>query len=99
MAVEAKQIQAAGVSITTSGTSASQTLPNNASSLKPNYVRVQVTAFAYIKFGVSGVAATTTDILMSPNEPEVFAISGNTHIAAIQQAAAGVVNVTPLENV
>lgn len=98
MAVEAKQIQAAGVTISTSGTSASQALPNNGSGTKPNYVRIQVTNYAYIKFGVSGVTATTSDILMSPNNCEEFAISGNTHIAAIQQAAAGVVNVTPLEN-
>lgn len=97
--VEAKQIQAVGTTITTSGTSANAAIPNNGSGKSPNYVRVQASAFAYIKFGVSGVAATTNDILLSPNEPETFAVSGNTFIAAIQQAAAGVVNVTPLENV
>jgi hypothetical protein len=32
-----------------------------------------------------------------PGEAEIFIVSGNTHIAAIQQAAAGVVNVTPIE--
>lgn len=96
---DARHIQAAGTSIATSGTSANAAIPNTASGTRPNYVRVQVTAFAYIKFGASGVTATTNDILMSPNEPEVFTVSGNTYIAAIQQAAAGSVNVTPLENV
>lgn len=96
---DAKQIQAVGASITTSGTSANAAIPNNASGKAPNYVRLQCTNFAFVKFGVSGVTATSNDILLSPNEPEVFQVSGNTYIAAIQQAAAGIVNVTALENV
>lgn len=96
---DAKQIQAVGTSITTGAASANAAIPNNASGKAPNYVRVQASAFAFIKFGVSGVAATANDILISPNEPEVFIVSGNTFVAAIQQAVAGVVNVTPLENV
>lgn len=95
---DAKHIQAVGVTITTSGTSARGAITNNGSGEKPRYVRVQSSAFAYIKFGDSSVTATTNDALLSPNEPEVFVVSGNTHIAAIQQASAGVVNVTPLEN-
>lgn len=96
---DAKQIQAVGTTITTSGTSARSAIPNTSSATKPNYVRVQSNAFAYIKFGDSGVTATTNDILLSPNEPETFIVSGNTHIAAIQDSAAGKVNVTALENV
>jgi hypothetical protein len=94
---EAIQIQAAGVSITTSGTSASQAIPNDSSGRKARYVRVACTALAFIKFGASGVAATSSNILIMPGEAEIFIVSGNTHIAAIQQAAAGVVNVTPIE--
>lgn len=95
---DAKVITVSGVTLTTSGTSASAAIPNNSSGLRPNYVRIQVTNYAFIKFGVSGAAATANDILISPNEPEVFAISGLTHIAAIQQAAAGVINITAMEN-
>jgi hypothetical protein len=97
--VEAIQIQASGVTLTTSGTSARNAIPNNASGKAPNYVRIQVTNYAYVKFGDSAVTATTNDVLLSPNESTEFAISGNTHIAVIQQATAGVVNITPLENV
>lgn len=97
---DAKQIQAVGATFATSGVSANAAIPNNASGKAPGYVRVQVSNFAYIKFGIgSGTTATTNDILLSPNEPEVFQVSGNTYIAGIQQSVAGVVNITALENV
>ena len=95
---DAKTIVAVGVTLTSGAASTNSALPNNSSGKAPNYVRVQVTNYAFIKFGVSGVTATSNDILISPNEAEVFALSGNTYIACIQQATGGVVNVTPLEN-
>lgn len=96
---EARMITASGTTMTASASSINVTIPNTVSGKPPNYVRIQVTNYAFIKFGASGVAATSNDILMSPNEPEVFAISGSTYIACIQQASGGLVNITPLENV
>lgn len=95
---DAKVITAAGVTLTSSGTSSNAAIPNNSSGQRPNYIRIQVTNYAFVKFGTAGVVATSNDILVSPNEPEVFAISGTTYIACIQQAAGGIVNVTAMEN-
>lgn len=96
---EARMITAVGTTLTAGGTSINGAIPNTVSGKPPNFVRIQVTNYAFIKFGVAGVVATSNDILMSPNEPEIYAISGNTYIACIQQAAGGLVNITPLENV
>lgn len=95
---EAIQIQASGSTLTTSATSASVAIPLTSSGTKPNYVRIQVTNYQFIKFGNSAVTATSNDILVSPNESELYKVNGNTHVAVIQQAAAGLFNVTPLED-
>jgi len=95
---DAIQIQATGVSLTTSGTSTNATIPNTASGTKPNYIRICVTANCFVKIGQSGVAATNTAILMIPTDHLILKVSGNTTIAAIQQAGAGICNVMPLED-
>lgn len=96
---DAIQIQAAGATLTTSGTSTNAAIPNTASGTKPKYVRIQSTAFCFVKFGAAGVTATSSDILLSPNESEIYKVSGNAFIAVIQQASAGLLNITPLEDV
>ena len=95
---DAIQIQAAGVTLTTGAASTNSAIPNTASGTRPNYARIQSTAFCFVKFGAAGVTATSNDILLSPNESEIYKVSGNTYIAGIQQAAAGLLNVTPLED-
>lgn len=95
----AMQIVATGVNITTSGTSASATIPNDASGNLPKYVRVACTAAAYVRLGKTTATAVTTDMLINPTgDGIVLQVSGNDKIAAIQVAAAGVVQVSPLEN-
>jgi hypothetical protein len=92
-------VNAVGTTITTSGTSASATIPNDASGNIPRYVRVSATAAAYVKIGVSSATATTNDILVQPADAIILEIpSGVTKIAAIQDSAAGKVNVVPLDN-
>ena len=91
-------IQAAGTSITTGVASASAAIPVNSSGIKPTYARVSVSAAAFVKIGQSAVAATANDILVIPGDAIILKVSGNTHIAAIQQTLAGVCNVTPLED-
>lgn len=95
---DAIKIQNAGITLTTGAASTNGAIPNTLSATKPNYVRIQSTAFCFVKFGASGVAATSSDILLSPNESEIYKVNGNTHVAAIQQAAAGLLNIAPLED-
>lgn len=91
-------VLANGVNIATGAASANSALPNTAAGTAPCAVRIAVTSAAHIKIGTAGVAAAATDLLVQPNYPTVLGIpNGITHIAAIQDAAAGTVNVTPLE--
>lgn len=100
MAVDdTKQIAAVGITVATSATAASAAIPNTFSGTLPKFVRIQVTQYSYIKFGsTAGVTATNNDILISPNEPEVFTVAGNTYISVLQHGSSGVVNITALEN-
>jgi hypothetical protein len=59
-------------------------------------VRILATAAAYVKFDVTGGAATATDMYIPPNVPEYFTISGGQFVHAIQVTAAGVVDVTEM---
>ena len=95
---DAIQIQAVGVSLTTAVTSTSAAIPNTASAIKPNYIRICVTANCFVKIGQTGVAATNADILMIPTDHILLKVSGNTHIAAIWAGTAGICNITALED-
>jgi hypothetical protein len=93
-------IAATGDNITTSGTSANIALPVNSAGGVPTFVRVAATVAAHVRLGTSGsVAATTDDILVMPNDAVVLLSRGFSHIAAIQNAAAGLVQVSPVEDV
>ena len=95
----AMTIVATGVSITTSGTSASATIPLCASGEYPRYVRVAATVAACVRIGTDSATAATTDMQIQPGDAVIMHIpNGYTKIAAIQVASAGVVQVSPLEN-
>lgn len=87
-----------GANITTGVASASIPIPTASSGIKPNYIRVSCTVAACVKPGASTVAATSADLMLQPAECVILKVQGATHIAAIQVAAAGVVNVVPLED-
>jgi hypothetical protein len=90
---------ATGASITTGAASASATIPNDSSGEVARYVRVTATVAAHVRIGVSAATAVATDLLVMPSDAVILHIPrGYTKIAAIQNAAAGVVIVTPLEN-
>lgn len=92
-------ITALGAVIATSAASANVTLPNMSSGEKPRYVRVAATVAASVRLGVAGVAATTSDTQIQPGDAVIMQVpSGITTIAAIQVSAAGVVQISPLEN-
>lgn len=91
---------ATGVSITTSGTSASATIPNDSAGNIPRYIRVAATVAACVRLGKTSATAVTTDMQVQPGDAVILHVpSGMDKIAAIQVSAAGVVQVSPLENV
>lgn len=93
-------VTAVGVSAATGAASASSAIPNASDGNKPRFIRVAARNECYVKLGVSGVAATSNDILVQPADSVILAVpNGITHIAYIQGTAAGQVNVTPLENI
>lgn len=92
-------VTATGVLITTSGTSAGSALPNASSGEVPRYVRIASTAAATVRMGAGAQTAITTDMLVQVGDAVVLAVPrGVTHIAAIQVTAAGVVQVSPIED-
>jgi len=95
----ALQIFATGVNITTSGTSAGATIPLSSAGTVPRYVRISATVSACVRIGTGAQTAVATDLLVQPSEAVILATNGCTHIAAIQQAAAGVVQVSPVEDI
>lgn len=95
---DAITVIATGSNITTGAASASVAIPNTAAGIAPNYIRVSCTAKCYVKIGGSAVAAAAGDLMLDPTESVILKRSGATHIAAIQQAAAGICNVVALED-
>jgi hypothetical protein len=65
----------------------------------PTKVRVAASAAASIRFGVAGVVATANDTIVQPGDAIRMRIpQGITSFAVIQQTAAGIVQVSPLED-
>lgn len=94
---QALDVGATGINITTSGTSASGTIPNAADGNKPKYCYVCTTAACRIRWGKGAQTAVATDLYLPADEPMVIKTVGADTIAAIQQSAAGSLTVTPLE--
>ncbi|GJH31440.1 hypothetical protein CBA19CS91_01805 [Paraburkholderia hospita] len=93
-----RQIFKTGITIATGAASANAAIPTTTNGTPAKYIRVASTAAAYVKLGVAGVAAAAGDILVQPGDSIQLAVSGNTTIAAIQVAAAGIVQVSPFED-
>jgi len=91
-------INLTGVNITTGAASASSALPVGSAGGAAKSVRVAATVNARVRVGLTGLTAVATDFLVTPNEAIVIDTRGCTHVAAIQDTAAGVVNVAPVEN-
>lgn len=92
-------IMATGVNMTTGAASTSSALPNTLAGIVPRYVRITTTAAAHVRLGVVGLTAVATDVMVIAGESLVLEVpQGITHIAAIQDTAAGTVNVAPVED-
>lgn len=92
-------IFATGVNITTGAASASSALPVASSGEIARYYRITATANAHVRMGIVGLTALATDAMVVPGESLILETPrGITHVAAIQDSAAGSVNVVPLED-
>lgn len=88
-----------GANITTGAASARVALPTDTAGNVPRYVRVAATVAARISLGTVASNAVATDTLLMPGDAMNMAVpAGLTHLCAIQDTAAGTVNVVPLEN-
>ena len=99
MAFEYLTIHKTGVSIATTGTSASSALPTDSSGNIPRFVRIAATAPACVRLGITGLVAVTTDVQIQPGDAIRMSTNGATHVAAIQVAAGGVVQISPIDNI
>lgn len=91
-------VVATGFTAATGAASARTAIPNDSSGRAPNFIRIAGTN-GFCKIGDSGVTATANDMLIQPGDSQIVAVpKGVTHIAYIQNAAAGQINVVPLEN-
>jgi hypothetical protein len=89
-----------GATLVTGAASASVAIPVASDGNRPRYIRVAGLNACYVKLGTSGVSATNADTLIQPADAVILNVPmGITHIAAIQDSAAGRVNIVPLENV
>lgn len=92
-------ITVTGINLTTGAASANSALPNASSGEVARYYRITATANAHVRLGVVGLAALATDAMVVPGESLILECPrGYTHVAAIQDSAAGTVNVVPLED-
>lgn len=93
------QINATGINVAISGTSNGSALPNDSSGQLPDYVRISVSAAAYVRLGADAQTAVSTDMMVHPAESVIVPTLGRTHIAGLQVTAAGVMQVSPVEDV
>lgn len=98
--LEALTVLASGANLATGAASANVAIPNNSSGQKARAVRILATADCYVRMGLSGVTAAAGDMFIGagPAGREILHVLGATHIAAIQVAAAGTLNIVPLED-
>lgn len=95
---DALQIFNDGATIATSATSARVALPTNSAGIAARIVRVSALNACYCKFGDVTVVATANNILVQPADAALLTVpKGATHIAGIQEAAAGKINIQPIE--
>ena len=87
-----------GIQLTTSATSAPGTIPLDSSGGVPRMIRIVATAPACVRIGSGTQTAVVTDLQVQPGDAVVLSTNGATNIAAIQVSGAGVVQVSPLEN-
>lgn len=94
---DAVRVSGTGTTVTASATSASVTIPNNASGVRAKFVRLQCTGNLYVKFTYGAGTCTNNDVLLSPNISDIFAVASFDTISYLQEAANPKLNIIPLE--
>lgn len=95
---DALQIFTTGATLVTGAASARVALPNNSAGSVARVIRVSAINACYCKLGDSEVTATNADILIQPADALVLTVPrGATHIAGIQDSAAGRMNIQAIE--
>lgn len=97
-AADAIGILKTGVVITFTGTSAGVAIPTDSSGTLPKYIRVAASAACYVKIGPTAPTAVAGDALVQPADALILKTHGYGFIAAIQVAAGGTVQISPLED-
>jgi hypothetical protein len=91
-------IAATGARLASGAVSANAAIPNNSAGNLPRYVRVTATVAAHVRLGTGTPVAVNTDVMVQPGDPLIMAVGNCANFAVMQESAAGVVIVTPLEN-
>ena len=95
---DALQIFTTGATLVTGSTSARVGLPTNSAGDVARVVRVSAINACYAKIGNSSVNATNADTLIQPADAALLTVpKGATHIAGIQDSAAGRMNIQAIE--
>ena len=92
------QIVSTGVNVASGVASAVGTIPNNSAGALAKFARFSVTAAVYLRLGYGTPVAVITDLMLLPGESIVLSVLGFTNFAVLQVAAAGIVQVSPVEN-
>lgn len=90
-------VASVGSTVTSGGSSAQIAIPNDASGATAKVVRISANGTATVKAVLTGVAATTNDLLVGPGDAVYLHVQGFTHIAYIQLAAGSKINIAPIE--
>jgi hypothetical protein len=87
-----------GIQLAASGVSAGAMIPYGSAGDVPRLIRIASTVAACVRIGYGSQTALVTDLMVTPGESIVCTTAGASHIAVIAQSTAGVVQVSPLEN-
>jgi len=87
-----------GAIIATSGTSASVAIPTNSSGEIPRWVRIAATQAACVRLTKGASTAVTTDLQVQPGDAVIIRSHAFDTVSAIQVTSAGVVQISPLED-
>ena len=97
--INALSVIKTGIAVTTGIASVNTAIPTNSASTLPYYIRLTATAACYVKVGVGAQTAVAGDLLIQPDAPTILCTGPSIdNIAVLQVTAAGILQVSPLEN-
>ena len=91
-------VSVTGIQLVTSATSNGSALPVDSAGNVPRLIRIAATAPASVRIGFGTQTSVVTDLQVQPGDAVVMSTNGATHIAVRQVSGAGIVQVSPLEN-